>query len=290
MSVDPYMRGRMNDTKSYVPPFQIGEPMQGGAVGRVVKSHVAALPEGTFVLHMLGFRDYAVLDATQATPIDVTVASASSYLGVLGVTGLTAYAGLIDIAQLKVGETVFVSAAAGAVGSIAGQIARLLGARAVGSTGSENNVAFVRDELKFDAAFAAHDGKISGALRKVAPEGIDVYFDNVGGETLEAAIGAMKPYGRIAVCGAIAGYNEPVPGPRNLALIIGKRITMRGFIVFDHAARQADLVKLVAPALRDGRIIAPETFVDGLENAPGALLSLFERGAHRGKLVVRLAS
>jgi NADPH-dependent curcumin reductase CurA len=289
MSVDPYMRGRMNDVKSYVPPFKLGEAMEGGAIGRVVKSNAAALPEGTLVLHMLGFRDYAILDVRQATPIDETLAAPSHYLGVLGVTGLTAYAGLTDVAQLKSGETMFVSAGAGAVGSIAGQLARLMGARAVGSTGSDENVAFMRDTLKFDGAFAARDGKIYEALKAAAPEGIDVYFDNVGGETLEAAIAAMRVNGRIAVCGAIAGYNEPVPGPRNLALIIGKRITMKGFIVMDHAARQKDLVALVAPALRDGRMVAPETFVDGLENAPKALMSLFERGAHRGKLIVRLA-
>ena len=289
MSVDPYMRGRMNDVKSYVPPFKLGEPMEGGAIGRVVKSNAPALPEGTLVLHMLGFRDYAILDARQATPIDETLAAPSHYLGVLGVTGLTAYAGLTDVAQLKSGETMFVSAGAGAVGSIAGQLARLMGARAVGSTGSDENVAFMRDTLKFDGAFAARDGKIYEALKAAAPEGIDVYFDNVGGETLEAAIAAMRVNGRIAVCGAIAGYNEPVPGPRNLALIIGKRITMKGFIVMDHAARQKDLVALVAPALRDGRMVAPETFVDGLDNAPKALMSLFERGAHRGKLIVRLA-
>jgi len=289
MSVDPYMRGRMNDVKSYVPPFKLGEAMEGGAIGRVVKSNAPALPEGALVLHMLGFRDYAILDARQATPIDETRAAPSHYLGVLGVTGLTAYAGLTDVAQLKSGETMFVSAGAGAVGSIAGQLARLMGARAIGSTGSDENVAFMRDTLKFEGAFAARDGKIYEALKAAAPEGIDVYFDNVGGETLEAAIAAMRVNGRIAVCGAIAGYNEPVPGPRNLALIIGKRITMKGFIVMDHAARQKDLIALVAPALRDGRMIAPETFVDGLENAPKALMSLFERGAHRGKLIVRLA-
>ena len=289
MSVDPYMRGRMNDVKSYVPPFKLGEAMEGGAIGRVVKSNAPALPEGALVLHMLGFRDYAILDARQATPIDETRAAPSHYLGVLGVTGLTAYAGLTDVAQLKSGETMFVSAGAGAVGSIAGQLARLMGARAIGSTGSDENVAFMRDTLKFAGAFAARDGKIYEALKAAAPDGIDVYFDNVGGETLEAAIAAMRLNGRIAVCGAIAGYNEPVPGPRNLALIIGKRITMKGFIVMDHAARQKDLVALVAPALRDGRMIAPETFVEGLENAPKALMSLFERGAHRGKLIVRLA-
>ena len=289
MSVDPYMRGRMNDVKSYVPPFQLGAPMEGGAIGRVTKSHVPTLPEGTLVQHMLGFRDYAILDAKAATPIDARIASPSSFLGVLGVTGLTAFVGLTDVAQLKAGETVFVSAAAGAVGSIAGQIARLLGAKTVGSTGSTENVAFIHDDLKFDASFAAHDGTIYDSLKSAVPQGIDVYFDNVGGETLEAAIASMRVHGRIAMCGAIAGYNQPVPGPRNLALIIGKRITLRGFIVSDYAARHAALIELVAPALADGRIIAPETFVDGLEHAPDALMSLFERGAHRGKLIVRLA-
>jgi NADPH-dependent curcumin reductase CurA len=291
MSVDPYMRGRMNDVPSYVPPFRLGEAMTGGAVGEVVASAADGLSEGDVVVHDLGWRELAVLPGARARPVDVSLAPPSAYLGVLGMPGLTAYVGLLDVAALREGDVVFVSGAAGAVGSLAGQLAKLRGHVVVGSAGSPEKVAMLRDELGFDAAFDYHDGPVRRLLRAAAPDGIDVYFDNVGGEHLEAAVGALRVHGRVALCGAVSGYNatEPAPGPRNLALAIGKRLTLRGFIIFDHADRQAAFLEEVAPLLRDGRITARETIVDGgIEAAPQAFIDLL-RGANTGKMLVRLA-
>jgi NADPH-dependent curcumin reductase CurA len=291
MSVDPYMRGRMNDVPSYVPPFRLGETLTGAAVGEVVASAADGFAEGDVVEHALGWREYAVVGARGVRRVDTSVAPASAYLGVLGGPGLTAYVGMLDIAELREGDVVFVSGAAGAVGSLAGQLAKLRGHVVVGSAGSPEKVAMLRDEFAFDAAFDYHDGPVRRRLRESAPEGIDVYFDNVGGEHLEAAIGALHQHGRVALCGAISGYNatEPAPGPRNLALAIGKRLTMRGFIIFDHVDRQAAFLDEVAPLLRDGRIVARETIVDGgIEAAPQAFMNLL-RGANTGKMLVRLA-
>ncbi|MDJ0111407.1 NADP-dependent oxidoreductase, partial [Rhodococcus erythropolis] len=226
ISVDPYMRGRMNDVKSYLPPFQVGAPLDGGAVGEVVESKSADRAVGDVVVHGLGWREYAILDGSAVTPADTSIAPATAYLGALGMTGLTAYAGLTAVAEFKEGDTVFVSGAAGAVGSLVGQIAKLLGAkRVIGSAGSPAKVARLL-ELGFDAAFDYHDGPITELLAAAAPDGIDVYFDNVGGEHLEAAIDAMNQGGRIALCGAIAQYNttEKPTAPHNLALVIGKQL------------------------------------------------------------------
>jgi hypothetical protein len=204
--------------------------------------------------------------------------------------GLTAYAGLLDVGGLREGDVVFVSGAAGAVGSLAGQIAKLRGHTVIGSAGSPEKVAHLRGDLRFDAAFDYKDAPVAEQLAVAAPDGIDLYFDNVGGEHLEAAIGALRRDGRVAMCGAISGYNatEPAPGPRNLHLAIGKRLTLRGFIVTDHAARLGDLFAEVAPLVRDGRIAFRETVVEGLENAPAAFRGLL-RGENLGKMVVRLA-
>jgi hypothetical protein len=286
MSVDPAMRPRMDDVPSYTPPFQIGEPLDGQAIGEVIASQQPALPAGAIVNHRFGWRDFAAIES--GTVLDTARAPASAYLGLLGGKGLTAYAGLVNVAQLRAGETVYISAAAGAVGSAAGGIARLLGATTIGSTGSAENVAFLRDELHYDRAFHARDGAIAADLQRAAPDGIDVYFDNVGGETLEAALESIKVHGRIATCGMIAGYNIPLDGPKNMFMLIRKRLRMEGFLVSDHAASMPAFLGLVVPALRAGRISAPETFVDGLANAPAALISLFSRGGHRGKLLVRL--
>src|ERR1700691_829947 len=219
MSVDPYMRGRMNDTKSYVPPFQLGEPLQGGAIGSVVETRSPDLAEGDLGLHNLGWREEAVLAARHAQKIaDVTGLSPSAYLGVLGMPALTAYVGLLDIAALKPGDVVFVSGAAGAVGSMAGQIAKLKGAaRVIGSAGSDEKVGWLR-EIGFDAAFNYKAAPVFGQLREAAPGGIDVYFDNVGGDHLEASLAVLNTYGRGAMCGAIAHYNatELPAGPHNL--------------------------------------------------------------------------
>ena len=291
MSVDPYMRGRMNDVPSYVPPFELGEALTGGAVGEVVASRAESLSEGDFVAHDCGWREYAVFDAKYARRIDPSVAPPSAFLGVLGGTGLTAYAGLLDVAGLREGDVVFVSGAAGAVGSVAGQIAKLRGHTVIGSAGSPAKVALLRDELGFDAAFDYHDDQVSTLLRAAAPDGIDLYFDNVGGEHLEAAIGALRRYGRIALCGAISSYNatEPPAGPRNLHLAIGKRLTLRGFIVFDHADRLPDFEREVGGWLREGSLHAPETIVEGgIEQAPQAFIDLL-RGANTGKMLVSLS-
>ncbi|HEX7744644.1 MAG TPA: NADP-dependent oxidoreductase [Micromonosporaceae bacterium] len=289
MSVDPYMRGRMNDVKSYIPPFQIGAPLDGGAVGEVVASAADGFRAGDVVLHGLGWREYALVDARSARKVDPELAPVSAYLGALGMPGLTAYAGLVEVAGLQPGETVFVSAAAGAVGSLVGQIARLKGAaRVVGSAGSTAKVNRLR-ELGFDAAFDYHDRPVRESLRAAAPDGIDVYFDNVGGDHLEAAIAAMRLHGRAAICGMISLYNatEAPAAPRNLALLIGKRLTLRGFLVGDHGHLRDRFVGELAGWLRSGEIQYDETVVDGLENAPEAFLGQL-RGENLGKMLVRL--
>ncbi|MET4059184.1 NADPH-dependent curcumin reductase CurA [Arthrobacter sp. UYP6] len=290
MSVDPYMRGRMNDVKSYVPPFQIDAPLDGGAIGEVVESRSEEHKPGDKVLHGLGWRDYAVLDGKRARVIDTDVAPATAYLGVLGMTGLTAYAGLTKVAQFKEGDVVFVSGAAGAVGSLVGQIAKAMGAKKViGSAGSAEKVQHLLD-LGFDEAFNYHDGPVKEQLKQAAGEdGIDVYFDNVGGEHLEAAISAMNKFGRIAMCGAISQYNttDAPTGPRNLALAIGKEITLRGFIVGSYNQYADEFASLMSGWLRDGSVNYDETFVDGLQNAPQAFIDLM-KGANKGKMIVTL--
>ncbi|GAA3006578.1 NADP-dependent oxidoreductase [Streptosporangium longisporum] len=293
MSVDPYMRGRMNEGESYVPPFRIGEPLDGGALGEVVVSRAPGLSPGDVVYHGYGWREYAVLDAARARPVGETPGvPLSVHLGALGATGLTAYVGLLDIAGLKEGDVVFVSGAAGAVGSLAGQIARLKGAsRVVGSAGSPEKITHLLDDLGFDAAFDYHDGAIGERLARAAPDGIDLYFDNVGGDHLRAAIGALRTYGRVAMCGAISAYNAtgPVPGPDNLGLAVGKRLTLRGFIVSDHLDRMPDMVAEVGAWIREGRLVFTETVVNGLENAPMAFIDMLG-GANTGKMVVRLGN
>jgi NADPH-dependent curcumin reductase CurA len=290
MSVDPYMRGRMNDVKSYVPPFQLDQPLDGGAVGEVVTSGSPDLKPGDVVLHPYGWRDLVVADAGKFRVVDTAIAPASAYLGVLGMPALTAYAGLLDVAGLKAGDTVFVSGAAGAVGSMAGQIARLKGAaRVVGSAGTDAKVAYLVDELGFDAAFNYRNAPVRTQLNQAAPDGIDVYFDNVGGDHLEAAIGALRLHGRAALCGAIAQYNNdsPMPGPANLAMAIGKRLTLRGFLVSDHYGLMPQFVSEAAGWLEQGQFRCDETVMDGLAQAPEAFISLL-RGGNTGKMLVRL--
>lgn len=291
ISVDPYMRGRMNDVKSYVPPFALGAAMEGGAVGVVESSRSDGFAPGDTVLHQLGWRDAAVLEASQAQSVDPSaVSSPSHYLGALGMPGLTAYVGLLDVAEFSPGETVFVSGAAGAVGQMVGQIAQFKGAaRVVGSAGSQAKVDYLTDRLGFDAAFNYRDAPVADQLRAAAPHGVDIYFDNVGGDHLEAAIGAMKLHGRVAVCGAISQYNatEPSPGPRNLAMLIGKRLSLRGFLVYDHFSRMGDFVGDVGAWIEEGRIVAEETVVEGLDNAPEAFVGML-RGENLGKMVVKI--
>ena len=290
LSVDPYMRGRMNDARSYADPYELGQVMHGGAVGVVEESNSPTHAVGDAVAHQFGWREVAVGPARAFAKIDLDLAPASAYLGVLGMPGLTAYAGLLDVASMQPGDTVFVSGAAGAVGSTVGQIAQLRAAkRVIGSAGSPEKVAWLTDELGFDAAFNYKDGPVAEQLAAAAPDGIDVFFDNVGGDHLVAAIGAINVHGRIALCGAISVYNatEPTPGPPNLMLLVGKRVNMRGFIVTDHAGMQNAFLAEVGAALRDGRLHYRETFVDGIENMPEAFIGLL-RGENTGKMVVRL--
>lgn len=290
MSVDPYMRGRMRDAKSYAAPYELGEPMDGAAVGVVEESRAHGFSVGEHVTHGLGWREVAVVEGTAARKVDTTISSASSYLGVLGMTGLTAYAGLTRIAQVRPGDIVFVSGAAGAVGSAAGQVAKALGAsRVIGSAGSPEKVRHLTEDLGFDAAFNYRDGPVADQLRDAAPDGIDVYYDNVGGDHLEAAIGSLREGGRIAICGMISAYNdtEPAPGPRNLGRLIQTRGTIRGFLVGDHADLAAEYAEKAAGWISSGRLVYRETFVDGIENAADAFIGVL-RGENTGKMIVRL--
>jgi NADPH-dependent curcumin reductase CurA len=288
MSVDPYMRGRMNDVKSYVPPFQIDRPLEGGAIGTVVESKAPELPAGAIVQSMAGWRDYFVAKAADLRVVDATVTPLSRYLGVLGMPGHTAWVGL-KLAEAKAGDVVFISGAAGAVGSIAGQIAKQRGCTVVGSAGSAEKVALLRNELGFDAAFNYRDGEVRTQLAAAAPDGIDVYFDNVGGDHLEAAIACMRDHGRIAACGSISRYNDETAsaGPRNLFMIVTKRLTIRGFIVRDWVREVKAFLSEVAPLVASGQIKALETIVEGLDNAPGAFISML-KGGNVGKMVVRI--
>ncbi|MGW1768950.1 NADP-dependent oxidoreductase [Streptomyces sp. NPDC002073] len=288
MSVDPYMRGRMNDVKSYIPPFALDRPMDGGAVGEVVASAAEGFEVGDHVLHGLGWREYADVDAQHATKVDADLAPLSAYLGVLGMPGLTAYAGLFETASFKEGDSVFVSGAAGAVGSLVGQFAKIKGAsRVIGSAGSDDKVKQLTGKYGFDAAFNYKNGPVAEQLSEAAPEGIDVYFDNVGGDHLEAAIGALKLHGRATLCGAIAQYNDtaPAPGPRNLVAVIGKRLRLQGILVSDHAGLQQQFVQDVAGWLRSGELKADETVVHGIENGTEAFLGML-RGENTGKMIV----
>jgi NADPH-dependent curcumin reductase CurA len=290
MSVEPYMRGRMNEGRSYAAPFEIGEPLHGAAVGQVVEANHPGFAEGDFVLNVSGWREYFVSDGAGLRKVDPKLAPLSTYLGVLGMPGLTAYVGLLDIGEAREGETVFVSTGAGAVGSVVGQIARLKGCRVAGSAGSDAKVELMRSELGFDAAFNYKTIPPRRAIPELAPEGIDVYFDNVGGDHLEAALFYMRAFGRIPVCGMISLYNatELLPGPRNLGLVIARRLTIRGFLVGDHLDRLPDFERDMSLWLGKGRVRSRETIVDGIERAPQAFLGMLE-GENVGKMVVRLA-
>jgi hypothetical protein len=287
-SVDPYMRPRMNDVRSYVAPFTLGEAMTGGAVGRIAASRNSRYAEGDWVLHQLGWREWALSDGSALRRLDPTTAPISTALGVLGMPGFTAWYGLFVLGRPESGETVLVSGAAGAVGSAAGQMAAIAGCRVIGSAGSAEKLAWL-GELGFDDAFDYREQTPRDALKELAPNGVDIYFDNVGGDHLEAAIGALRPHGRVVACGSISRYNdaEPAPGPRNMFLVVTKRLRIEGFIVSDHFDRFGEFAREAAEWVRDGRLQYRETIVEGIENAPKAFLGLL-RGENIGKMLVKV--
>ena len=287
LSVDPYMRGRMNDVKSYVPAFQVGEPLEGGAIGEIVESRAEGLAPGDLVLHMAGWRDEAVVAARGVNKLPNLGAEPQKFLGVLGVTGATAYFGLLDVASAKPGDIVFVSAAAGAVGSVVVQLAKAKGMTAIGSAGGEQKCGFVRS-LGADQVVDYRAGPILKNLAAAAPDGVDVYFDNVGGDHLDAAFALARNNARFAICGMIAGYNDPNPASfRFIMRIIAARIRLKGFIVFDFQSRMDEFYREMGQLVASGAVKAQETVTDGLENTPDAFLGLF-RGENTGKMLVRL--
>jgi NADPH-dependent curcumin reductase CurA len=287
LSVDPYMRGRMNDVKSYVPPFQLGQPLDGGAVGEVVESKADGFTPGDRVLHMGGWRDEAVVPAQAARKLPDLGAEPQQFLGILGTTGATAYFGLLDAASAKAGDIVFVSAAAGAVGSAVVQIAKAKGMTVIGSAGGPDKCAYVRS-LGADEVIDYRAGNLMKSLAAAAREGIDVYFDNVGGAHLDAALALARNHARFAICGMIEGYNKREPTSlRYVMRIIAARIRLQGFLVFDYQARMDEFHREMAGWLKSGAVKSRETVVEGLERTPDAFLGLF-RGANVGKMLVKL--
>ena len=288
MSVDPYMRGRMNAGKSYVPPFEVGEPLNGGAVGEVIDSRAGLFKPGDVVTSNFGWRECFVASPENLHPVSRKIQPLSVYLGALGMTGMTAWAGL-ELVDVKAGDVIYISGAAGAVGSMAGQLAKLRGCRVIGSAGSEEKVKFLREACGFDAAFNYKTGPILKQLMEAALDGIDVYFDNVGGDTLEAALSALRLHGRIIACGGISGYNEiqPQAGPTNLFNVITKRLVMKGLLVRDWLDRQSDFELEVVGYYLAGKVKHKETVVKGLDQAVGAFLGLFS-GQNIGKMIVDL--
>ncbi|MES2002101.1 MAG: NADP-dependent oxidoreductase [Pseudomonadota bacterium] len=291
LSVDPYMRGRMNDVKSYVPPFAIGAPLDGGAIGEVIESKDRGFAKGDLVLHMGGWRDEAVIAAKTALKLPDLGVDPQQFLGVLGVTGATAYFGLLDAASAKKGDTVFVSAAAGAVGSVVVQIAKAKGMTVIGSAGGKDKCDFVKS-LGADAVINYRGGPIlrglAAAVKDLGSDGIDVYFDNVGGDHLDAAFALAKQNARFAICGMIEGYNKAEPSKfRFIMRVIAMRIRMQGFIVFDYQSRMDEFYKAMGAMLKSGQVKAEETVVEGLDSTPEAFLGLF-KGTNTGKMLVKL--
>lgn len=290
MSVDPYMRGRMTERKSYVPPFQIGEVLQGGAIGQVVQSNSNDFAVGDYVESMFGWREAFVADGATARNLGSKLdLEPSAYLGILGMPGMTAYVGLLEVGALQEGETIFVSAAAGAVGSAVGQIALTKGCTVIGSAGGAEKCRYITEKLGFHKAIDYRQGNLLGQLQAAAPKGVDVYFDNVGGDHLEAAIFCMRQNGRLALCGMISQYNdiEPPPGPRNLIMAVGLGLTLRGFIVSNFAHMRDDFVRDMSGWIAAGKMKYQETKLQGIESAPEAFIGLF-KGSNTGKMIVEL--
>jgi NADPH-dependent curcumin reductase CurA len=291
ISVDPYMRGRMNDGKSYVPPFQLNEVLNGGVVGDVVESKSANFGKGDVVVGNLGWQDYSIAGENEVRKINPDIASVSTALGVLGMTGLTAYFGLLDIGQPKQGETVVVSGAAGAVGTIVGQIAKIHGCRVVGIAGSDKKTKYLIDELGFDAAINYRTSPdLKGVLEKACPNGVDIYFDNVGGDISDAVLSLINNGARIPLCGQISLYNDNrVPiGPRLQPQLLTHSALMKGFLVRNYTARFDEGTRALAKWLREKKLKYTENIVEGLENSPKAFIGLFA-GENLGKQLVKVS-
>ena len=286
LSVDPYMRGRMNDVKSYVPPFQLDEPMEGGAVGEVLESKAEGFAPGDLVLHMAGWRDEAVLPARTVNKLPDLGVDPELFLGILGVTGATAYFGLLDVASAKEGDIVFVSAAAGAVGSAVVQIAKARGMTVIGSAGGPEKVEFVRS-IGADQVVDYKAGPILNSLAAAAPDGIDVYFDNVGGDHLDAALAVARKDARFAICGMIEGYNDAHPTClKYIMRIIAMRIRLQGFIYTDYMGRLGEFYADMGGWIASGQVKSRDTVVEGLDHTLDAFLGLF-KGANTGKMLVK---
>ena len=290
LSLDPYMRGRMSDAKSYAAPVPIGGVMEGGIVGRVIASENPKFAVGTLVEGRLGWQDYGLSDGRNIRAVDPKAGPLSYSLGVLGMPGLTAYFGLLDVCRPHAGDTVVVSAASGAVGQVVGQIAKIMDCRVVGIAGGAQKVDYITRELGFDVGIDYKSGDLTSALAKACPDGVDCYFDNVGGKISDAVFAALAYRARIAICGQIALYNvdTPEPGSRNLRFMLVNRAVMEGFLVYDFTDRWPMGLKRLSRWVREGKIKYREDVVQGLENAPKAFLRLFD-GSNFGKLVVKIA-
>jgi NADPH-dependent curcumin reductase CurA len=290
VSVDPYLRGRMSDSKSYVPSFEIGKPIQSGIIAEVIDSNHSEFTKGDFVSGMLEWKEYQISDGKGLKKIDQNISALSSYLGIMGMTGITAYLGLIEIGAPKAGETIVVSGAAGAVGSVVGQIGKILGCTVVGITGSDEKAELLKSKFKFDNAINYKTSPdLSKAIKNACPNGVDIYFDNVGGDISDAVLANINKHARLPVCGAISLYNEtkaPV-GPRIQTILLTKSAMMRGFIVGDFASKFPEAVRQLAVWLKEAKLTYSETIVYGFENIPQAFLDLFE-GKNEGKMIVKI--
>ena len=291
LSLDPAMRGWMNEGKSYIPPVGLGEVMRAGAAGTVIASKHPQFVAGDCVVGMFGVQDYALSNGKGVTKINPQIAPLPVFLGTLGMPGMTAYFGLLDVGQARAGESVVVSGAAGAVGQVVVQIAKIKGCRVVGIAGGREKCAYVTTELGFDAAIDYKSEDVKAALKQHCPKGVDVYFDNVGGDILDAVLTRLAMHARIVICGAISQYNNttPVKGPSNYLSLLVNRATMKGMVVFDYASRYAEAAREMAGWMKEGKLKSREDIVAGLETFPEALLKLF-KGENIGKLVLKVAA
>ena len=290
VSVDPYLRGRMNDSKSYIPPFHLNEPIQSGIIAEVVESNNDHFPKGSFVSGILDWKKYQLSKGNGLNITDPKAAPLSSYLGILGMTGLTSYLGLMEIGKPKAGETIFISGAAGAVGSVVGQIGIILGCKVAGLAGTDDKVSLLKNKFGFGQAFNYKTTKdLTEAIEDACPDGIDIYFDNVGGEISDAVMGKMNRFGRVVVCGAISLYNSTkIPtGPRVQPLLVTRSILMQGFIVSNYADKFPEAIQHLSGWLRDGKLTYQETIIEGFENIPEAFMGLF-KGMNEGKMIVKV--